>query len=145
MHGGAVGAFFDLLRVEPSTIRRFVGFVIHHALGEQPGKRLIHPDMPGFLHRSGEEAGVEQVQNRVFDPTDILIDGHPAIDGGAIQRLRGIGGAGIARKIPRAIDECVECVGFPPRRLAAARAVHVLPSGVMVQRVAGAIERHVLR
>jgi len=58
-HDGAVGAFLDFLRVQPAAVRRTVGFVVHHALGEQARERLIDRDMAGGLHSPGEEAGIQ--------------------------------------------------------------------------------------
>ena len=56
--------------------------------------------MAGRLHRAGEEARVEQMQNRVLDAADVLIDRQPLID------LRAIGRRidpriGEAREVPR--------------------------------------------
>jgi hypothetical protein len=51
-----------------------------HALREQAGERLVEADVPGLPHRAGKEAAVEEVQDRVLDAADILIDRHPSID-----------------------------------------------------------------
>jgi hypothetical protein len=50
-------------------------------LGEQRIERLdrLRRQMPGDLHRPGEEARIEQVQDRVLDAADILVDIHPVI------------------------------------------------------------------
>ena len=52
----------------------------HHALREQAGERLVEADVAGRLHRAGEEARVEQVQDRVLDAADILVDRQPVVD-----------------------------------------------------------------
>src|ERR1700744_5790898 len=85
------------------------------------------------------------MQDRMLDAADILIDRHPVIDGGPYQRLIGRRGAAKPRKIPGAVDEGVAGVGLTACGLAAARAIHVFPRGVMVERVARPIERHVVR
>ena len=95
--------------------RRAIALVGHHALGEQAGERLVDADMPGLLHRAGEEARIEQMQDRVLDAADILVDRHPVIDRRAIDRHRRARAAE-AGEIPRAVDEGVERVGLAPRR-----------------------------
>ena len=120
-----------------------VGFVVHHALGEQAGERFLHRDVAGVLHRAGEEAGIQQVQDRVLDAADILVHRHPVIDRRLHQRDVG-GRAAIAGEIPGAVDEGVERVGLPPGRGAAGRAGDVLPGRVVVQRVAGPVEGDVV-
>jgi hypothetical protein len=37
-----------------------------------------------LLHRAGEEARIEQVQDRVLDAADILVDRHPVSASAAI-------------------------------------------------------------
>ena len=56
-----------------------IGLVHHHALGEQALERLVHAQMAGLVHGAGEEAAIEQVQDRVLDAADILVDRQPAI------------------------------------------------------------------
>jgi hypothetical protein len=63
------------------------------------------------LQRAGPEAGIEQVQDRMLDPADVLLDRQPARDLLGIERLvRRL--AGEAQEIPRAVDESVERVGL---------------------------------
>ena len=73
----------------------------HHALGEHAGERLVHPDVTGGLHGADEEAAVQQMQDRVLDPADILVDRHHPVH----HRLRGRRGLvpriGKAREVPR--------------------------------------------
>ena len=57
--------------------RVLVGLVHHHALREQARERLVEADMAGRLHGAGEEARIEQVQDRVLDAADILVDRQP--------------------------------------------------------------------
>jgi hypothetical protein len=65
---------FDLCRRHPLAISPAIGFVHHHALREQAGERLVEAGVAGRLHGAGEEAAVEQMQNRVLDAADILVD-----------------------------------------------------------------------
>ena len=62
------------------------------------------------------------MQDRMLDAADILIDRQPIIDRGRDRPAlaQGIGEAG---EIPGGIHECVERVGFPPRRAAASRTI----------------------
>ncbi len=99
--------------------------------------------MAGELHRPGEEARIEQMQDRVLDAADILVDRQPVVDRRGIHRVLAAG-IGEAREIPRGIDEGVEGVGLAPRRLAAGRAVHVLPGRMAVKRIARLVEGDVV-
>ena len=138
---------FDLHlgRRDVGAVRLLIGLVHHHALREHAGERLVHADMTRRLHRAGEEAAVEQMQDRVLDAADILIDRHhPVGDGGRGRRVL-VPGIGEARKIPGRIHERVHGVGFALGFAAALRAGDVLPGRMMVERVAGLVEGGVLR
>jgi hypothetical protein len=63
----------------------------HHALGEQAGKRLRHLQAADPGQRPRPEAGVEQVQDRMLDAADILIDGQPAFRGSGSNGCRRAG------------------------------------------------------
>ena len=134
----------DLRRLHPLSIFDLIGLVHDHALGEQAGERLVEADMAGRLHRAGEEAGIEQMQNRVLDAADVLVDRQPAVDHGAVGRRAFDPGVGEAREIPGRVHEGVHGIGLAPRGLAALRAVDVLPGRVAVERVAGAVEGDVV-
>ena len=79
----------------------------------------------------------------MLDTAYILIHRQPAIgdrrNGWRIGLWRGE-----ARIVPGRIDERVHGVGFTPGFAAALRAMHVLPSRVMVERIAGLVEADVL-
>src|SRR3546814_5121159 len=64
-----------------------VGLVRHHALREQAGKGLLDVDHPHLVQRARPEARVEQVEDRMLDAADILIDGQPAANHLRIERL----------------------------------------------------------
>ena len=70
-----------------------VDFVRHHALREQriEGLPSRFRQVAGLDHRPGEEARIEQVQDRVLDAADILVDIHPVIGVRAHGRGRGVG------------------------------------------------------
>ena len=55
----------------------------------------------GLAHRPVEEARVEQVQDRVLDAADVLVDRHPVVERGLVGRRLGVGRRE-AREIPRA-------------------------------------------
>ena len=56
-----------------------IGFVDHHALGEQAFEGLVHAQMTCLVHRPSEEAAVEQVQDSVFYTAYILIHRQPLV------------------------------------------------------------------
>jgi hypothetical protein len=74
------------------------------------------------LHGAGEEARIEQVQDRVLDAADILIDRQPVVGGLRIGRTVAAR-RGEAGEVPGRIDEGVHGVGFAQGRLAAFRAM----------------------
>ena len=75
--------------------------VRHHALREQGVEGLdgFGGQMAGGMHRAGEKAGIQEVQDRVLNPANILVHGKPAGDFAAIER-RAIGLTGEAEEIP---------------------------------------------
>jgi hypothetical protein len=76
---GRVAAALDLGRAEVdrlavAIVEAEVRLVRHHALREQAGERLLHIDHADACERARPEAGIEQVQDRVLDATDVLLD-----------------------------------------------------------------------
>uniref|UniRef100_A0A0N5A6W1 LigA n=1 Tax=Parastrongyloides trichosuri TaxID=131310 RepID=A0A0N5A6W1_PARTI len=120
-----------------------IGLVDHHPLGEEARERLLHVHLAGVRQGAGDEAGVEQVQDRVLYAADVLIDGQPFGGGGLVDRLGRLG-IGEAGEIPAGIDEGVERVRLASGGAAARRTVDVFPRRVTVQRVAGHVEGDVL-
>ena len=115
-----------------------VGLVVDHALGEQRVKRLdrVGGQVATNVHRACEETRVKQVQDRVLDTANILVDIHP------IGRVIGMGWrvgarAGEAGEIPRTVHECVHRIGFARGNVAAIGAVAIFPIAIPVQRIAG--------
>ncbi len=122
-----------------------IDLVRHHPLREQciEGLDRAFGQVATDMHRAGKEPRIEQVQDRVLDPADILVDIHPV---GRVFGHRGRRGPGRGetREIPRRIDEGVHRVGFAFRGLATGWAGHVAPRGMTVERVAGLVEGHVI-
>ncbi len=73
------GLDLDLGRRDVTAVGLLIGLVHHHALREHAGERFVHADMAGRLHGAGEEAAVQQMQDRVLDAADILVDRHHPI------------------------------------------------------------------
>ncbi|MNI09594.1 hypothetical protein D3C73_626710 [compost metagenome] len=134
---------FDPARLAAVLMAVEIGFVDHHALGEQAREGLLHVHQAGVRQGAGDEAGVEQVQDRVLDAADVLVDRQPFGRGGLVDRLGRLG-IGEAGEIPAGVDEGVEGVRLAPGGGAARRTVDVFPGRVAVQRVAGHVEGDVL-
>ncbi len=77
--GAAIGAVLDLGRIKPAAIGAAIALMRHHALGKETLERFRDIDLAARLHGAGKEARIEQMQNGVFDATDILVDRHPVI------------------------------------------------------------------
>ena len=120
-----------------------IGLMRHHPLREQAGERFGKIDQADVLERAGPEPRVEQVQNRVFDPADILLDRQPLLEHFRIERpVPRL--AGKTQEIPRGIDESIERIGLAGRGVAALRAGHMLPRRMAQQRIARGLEIDIL-
>ncbi|MNE70661.1 hypothetical protein D3C80_1664680 [compost metagenome] len=100
--------------------------------------------MSCFPHGARKEARIEQVKDRVFDTTNILIDWQPVVGDLWIcwfvfpwRRKAG--------EVPAGIDECIHGVCFTTCILAALRAGHMAPCRMAVQRVARNVKRYIVR
>ena len=142
----AFGFAADLVRREVerlAPVLAAVGLMRDHALREQRGEGFGHVDLAHMRQCAGPEPGVEQVQDRVFDPADILFDRQPFGDLVPVERLvRRL--AGEAQEIPRTVDESVERVGLAFRLPAAFGAIDMFPSGMAQQRIARSPEIDIL-
>ena len=98
-----------------------------HALGEQGAERLLEVEQLHVRERLDEEARVQQVQDRVLDPADVLIDGHPLAQYLAVPRRRVVVGVAVAQVVPARVDEGVHRVGLAPAGPAAGGAGGVDP------------------
>src|SRR5207248_8133790 len=128
-----------LVREEPFAVGALVGGVTDHALGEEAREWLLEIEIAALGERARKEAGIEQMQHRVLDAADVLVDRHPVVDVLALERILGARRAE-AQEIPGRLEEGVEGVGLAPRGLAATGARDVLPGRVMVERIAGLVE-----
>ncbi len=86
---------------------------------------------------------VEQMQDRVLHPADILIDRQP------VPHRVGVGGnvrprRAEPREIPGQVDERVHRVRLAQPRPTAFGAGQILPGGMTVERIAGHVERDVV-
>ncbi len=138
----------NLVRQQPEAVLRLVGLVRDHALREQCRERLAcvgrKRQVAGVAHGAGEEARIEEMQDRVLDAADILIDGQPIMRGVEVDGRRGFG-RGEAHVVPGAVDERIHRVGFARRGATARRTLHVLPCRMAFERIAGLVERRVVR
>ena len=128
----------------PFAVRVFVGLVRDHALREETFERLVELASAGFVHGAGEEARIEQMQNRMLDAADILVDRQPVADGVRIGRHGRVRTAE-AREVPGRIDERIHGVGLAHGRRHRNGTCDMLPGRVTVERIAGNVERHVVR
>ncbi len=106
-----------------------LALVDHLALVQQPLHRLDEVDHPHVVQHLGEEAHVEQVQDRVLDAADVLEDRHPATHIGHLEGPLGVLRRAVAEEVPGRVDEGVHGVGVPGRRATARRAFHLAPLG----------------
>ena len=113
-----------------------VNVVEHHALREQFGKGLVHLDQarglgifraldPNIAHDLGPKAGVQQVENGMFNSADVLVHRHPVV-GTIGHHLVGVGGVAVPHEIPRRIDKRVHGVGLAACGFTAHRTRHAL-------------------
>ena len=123
---GGVGAVAldQLVRRDAVALRlRHHGTVaLDHPLREKRREWFVDGDHLGVVKGLHEEARIEQVQDRVLDAADVLVDRHPVVNLGLVEGQRLVVGVGVAQEVPRRIDEGIHGVGFATGRLAAARA-----------------------
>ncbi len=67
-------------------LRHLRAVAVEHSLREQAREGLPKPDHPEVVQHLHEEARVEQVQDRVLDTADVLIDREPVVDELAVER-----------------------------------------------------------
>ena len=113
----------------------------HHALGQEPGEGLVVPEEPGIAHEPMEEARIEEMQDGVLDPADVLVDREPVIDP-CIEHAPGLVGRAVAGVIPGRLEEGVEGVGLALRLAAAGRAARPIELRHALQGRGHALEGH---
>ena len=135
---------FDIRRIEvlhaTVTAAPRVDVVQHHALREQVLERLGNLHQTQILHHARPEARVQQVQNRVLDAADVLIDRHPVVHPLIDHRLV-VARTGETHEVPRRIDERIHRVRLAPCIATAGRALALVERGQLVQWITAAI-RH---
>ena len=99
-----------------------------HPLREEGLDRLLGLQQVHVRERLHEEARVHQVQDRVLDAADVLVDRHPVVGDGRVERRLVVVRVRVAQEVPRRVDEGVHRVGLAPRGAAAARARRRSPS-----------------
>ena len=89
-----------------------------HALAEQLRERLAHllRAEAGVGESPREETGVQQVQDRMGDPTDVLIDRHEVAGRSDVDGSCLIAGIAKAQEVPRRVHKGVHRVGLPECR-----------------------------
>ena len=116
----------DIHLIGPDVLLAALGFTEegrgdHHALGQESGKRFLGAKKTRIAQQLVIETGVEEVEDRMFDPANVLIDGEPVI-GALVQHGLCVICRGIASKIPRRFHEGIKGVRLPLCGFAAARA-----------------------
>ena len=89
--------------------------LVDHALREEALERLLEADEAGVVEDLREEARVEQVQDRVLDAADVLVDGQPAIDVLPLPGGLGVVRVDVADVVPGRAHERVHGVGLALR------------------------------
>ena len=67
-------------------IYTIIGLLGHHTLGEEPLEGLVCLHQIYVPKELGKKAGIEEVEYRVLDPADVLVNIHPVV------RFRGVKG-----------------------------------------------------
>ena len=120
-----VGAVLVDLGGECGALAAALGHLLalaeHHALIQQRAERLGEAHVAQVEEHLGDEAGVQQVQDRVLDAADVLVDGRPLLGLRHRERLEVVVRREEAQEVPRAVDERVHGVGVALRGTAVAR------------------------
>ncbi len=133
---------FHVGRVDPVlrtiAVLAVEGLGDDHALREQVGRRLVAVDQALVAHELVIEAEVQQVQDRVLDAADVLVDRRPVLR--ALVDLLRRAGRGVARVVPARLHEGVEGVGLALGVAAALRARGPAPVRIGLDRRGDAAE-----
>jgi hypothetical protein len=116
----------SLTRISSGESQRPSGALVrlvgHHPWVKRPLNGSLTDNLPIRSERACPEARVEQVEDRMLDPANILPDRKPRLGFLAVER-RVAWLAGEADEIPGGIDERIERIGLAPRRAATGRAI----------------------
>ncbi len=119
-----LGHFFRADHVAPRLRHRHAA-LLHHPLCKEPRSRLVVLYQSQVAHHLAPKSRIQQVQNRVRDSADVLVDRKPVGDLRRIVRRAVVVRIGVAVEIPRRIHKRVHRVRFAPRRPAALRASRI--------------------
>ena len=101
------------------ALRHLGAILDHHALREQPRCGLVIGDHPEVAHEPGPEARVDQVQDGVLNPANVLINRKPILRYFRREWRFVVTRVGVAVEVPRGVHEGVHRVRLAPRRAAA--------------------------
>src|SRR3989304_1708462 len=113
-----------------STTFPFDFDILAPSLMTMPWVRRFWNGSPPFARPGARGAlVVEEVEDRVLDPADVLVHRHPVVDGLGIRHPAVVLRRAIPEEIPRGLDEGVHRVGVAAARPPAARAPRVHEGG----------------
>ncbi len=117
---------------------------VDHPLREQAGERLARrPTRSDVVQHLGEEARVQQVQDRVLDAADVLVDRQPVVDDLALERRPRTGAgpcsAGSTRTSPRRCPWCRSRAGPVRRRRGRSSSTNVRVGGERALALGGVV------
>src|ERR1700746_1262610 len=115
----------------------------NHSLCEKPRKRRIEIEIATFTQRPHVEARVEEVEDRMFDAADVLIDRHPVIDCLALER-DGRARRAEAQEEPGRLEERIQSISLAAGGPTTMRAIDMFPGRVMIERISRDREADIL-
>ena len=119
MNRRAVSAPYLLINAVAQRFTHFSAVFDDHALGQQVGKRFVVFNKACVTQYLHEETGIQQMQDRMLDTADILIDRSPVINSFFAERGSGVFRVGIPQIIPGRTQEGIHSIGLAAGRLAA--------------------------
>ena len=115
-------------------LRHLRAFGDHHALSKQLLYRLAVLHEADIAHYLCKKTRIDQVQDGVFHPADVLVDLKPVRDFLRIEGCAIVLRIAIPVEIPGRIDKRVHGVGLAPGGAAALRTLHVDERGNIFER-----------
>ena len=76
------------------------GFFANHTLGQQVGERFFEFNQSLIMQHPRIKSRIEQVQDSMLDPADVLVNGHPVINGTRVKHVCVTSGAAVSFEIP---------------------------------------------
>ena len=95
--------------------------LLHHTLRKEPRNWLVVIHQPDVAHHLAEKSRIQQMQNRVRDSADVLVNRKPVTHFLLIERRGAIVRICVAIEIPGRINERIHRIRLAPRRTAAFR------------------------